>query len=91
MQSRTATGGQTQRPFLARWLLFTAVLFIASGLLYAIRHTLEQLHTRGVDDQTTHRRPDKPMRADLIGGGPNQKDGDSSAIPAPAPGRLRSD
>lgn len=55
----TATG-QTQQPFLARWLLFTAALFIASGLLYAVRHTLGQRHTRGIDDQTTPRRPDKP-------------------------------
>jgi uncharacterized membrane protein HdeD (DUF308 family) len=32
-----AATGQTQQPYLARWLLLTAVLFAISGLAYAVR------------------------------------------------------
>src|SRR5699024_5626173 len=32
-----AATGQTQDPFLTRWLLITAVLFGVSGLVYAVR------------------------------------------------------
>ncbi len=36
----SAATGQTQQPFLARWLLLTAVLFGASALVYAVRLAL---------------------------------------------------
>ena len=32
-----AATGQTQEPFLGRWLLLTAAMFTASAVLYAIR------------------------------------------------------
>jgi hypothetical protein len=35
-----AASGQTQQPFLGRWLLLTAAMFIASALLYTIRLAL---------------------------------------------------
>ena len=35
-----AATGQTQQPFLGRWLLLTAAMFIASALLYTIRLVL---------------------------------------------------
>ncbi|OBG18473.1 hypothetical protein A5764_18775 [Mycobacterium sp. 852002-51057_SCH5723018] len=55
-----AATGQTQQPFLGRWLLFTAAMFSASALLYAIRLALAQRHTRGVDGRATHRPSDGP-------------------------------
>lgn len=33
----TAATGQTQEPFLARWLLLTAAMFAISAVAYAIR------------------------------------------------------
>jgi hypothetical protein len=50
-----AATGQTQQPFLGRWLLLTAVMFIASALLYAFRLVLARRHTSDVDDRATHR------------------------------------
>jgi hypothetical protein len=47
--------GQTQQPFLDRWLLLTAVLFAASALLYAFRLVLARRRTSDVDDPATHR------------------------------------
>jgi hypothetical protein len=38
---RSATG-QTQQPFLARWLVLTAVLFAASAAVYAIRRVADR-------------------------------------------------
>jgi hypothetical protein len=35
-----AATGQTQQPFLGRWLLLTAAMFIASAAFYAIRLVL---------------------------------------------------
>jgi hypothetical protein len=35
-----AATGQTQQPFLSRWLLLTAAMFTVSALLYAIRLAL---------------------------------------------------
>ncbi|MBE1467408.1 hypothetical protein [Kibdelosporangium phytohabitans] len=33
-----AATGQTQEPFLYRWLLLTAIFFTASAIVYALRH-----------------------------------------------------
>ena len=46
---RAATG-QTQQPFLARWLLLTAALFVASALVYAIRDVVTR-HRRSADQR----------------------------------------
>lgn len=35
--SYRAATGQTQQPFLGRWLLLTAVLFVVSAVVYAVR------------------------------------------------------
>jgi hypothetical protein len=35
-----AATGQTQEPFLGRWLLLTAAMFATSAVVYAIRLTL---------------------------------------------------
>ncbi len=42
---RAATG-QTQAPFLDRWLLFTAIVFVLSAVAYAVHYTLVQRKTR---------------------------------------------
>ena len=55
-----AATGQTQQPFLGRWLLLTAVMFIASALLYAFRLVLTRRHTSNVDDRATHRGQNSP-------------------------------
>jgi hypothetical protein len=36
-ETYAAATGQDQQPFLARWLLLSAALFLASGALFAIR------------------------------------------------------
>ncbi|MGC4766072.1 hypothetical protein ACLQ20_24790 [Micromonospora sp. DT46] len=36
-ETYAAATGQDQQPFLARWLLLSATLFLASGILYALR------------------------------------------------------
>jgi hypothetical protein len=41
----TAATGQTQDPFLARWLLLTAAMFAVSAMAYAIRLTLARTRT----------------------------------------------
>lgn len=41
-QTYTAATGQTQDPFLARWLLLTAALFAASAVVYVIRLALSR-------------------------------------------------
>lgn len=43
-----AATGQTQEPFLGRWLLLTAALFVASAIVYAIR--LAQTRKRRVPE-----------------------------------------
>jgi hypothetical protein len=51
-----AATGQTQQPFLGRWLLLTAAMFATSAVLYAIRIALTHHRTR-----TRHRtRPTRP-------------------------------
>jgi hypothetical protein len=45
-----AATGQTQQPFLGRWILLTAALFGASAVVYAIRLAL--VRRRRVTDQT---------------------------------------
>jgi hypothetical protein len=46
-----AATGQTQQPFLGRWLLLTAVIFGASALVYAIRLVLAHRRVSDVGDQ----------------------------------------
>jgi hypothetical protein len=41
-----AATGQTQQPFLGRWSLLTASMFILSALLYAIRLVVAHQRTR---------------------------------------------
>jgi len=41
-----AATGQTQAPFLNRWLLFTATIFAISAVAYAIHYTLTQRKTK---------------------------------------------
>ena len=65
-----AATGQTQQPYLARWLLLTAAMFAVSAVTYAIR--LRQAQRRGAKparipadpEQPRHgpatRRPDEP-------------------------------
>jgi hypothetical protein len=48
-----AATGQTQQPFLGRWLLLTAAMFIASALLYTIRLVLAHRRTIAIDDRGT--------------------------------------
>jgi hypothetical protein len=47
-----AASGQTQQPFLGRWLLLTAAMFIASALLYTIRLVLARRRTIDIDDRS---------------------------------------
>lgn len=42
----TAATGQTQQPFLGRWLLLTAAMFAVSAVLYGARLTLSRRATR---------------------------------------------
>lgn len=42
-----AATGQTQEPFLGRWLLLTAAMFATSAVVYAIRLTMAHNRTRG--------------------------------------------
>ena len=44
-----AATGQTQQPFLGRWLLLTAAMFIASAVFYAIRLAAARRRTIDVD------------------------------------------
>jgi len=37
-----AATGQTQAPFLGRWLLFTAIAFALSAVAYAVHYTVVQ-------------------------------------------------
>jgi hypothetical protein len=53
----TATG-QTQAPFLARWLLLTAAMFGVSAILYALRSR------KAGARQRARRRPPAPGKAD---------------------------
>jgi len=46
-----AATGQTQQPFLGRWLLLTGSIFATSAILYAIRISHERTETSAVDDQ----------------------------------------
>jgi hypothetical protein len=46
-----AATGQTRQPFLGRWLLLTAAMFIASALLYTIRLVLARRRTIDIDDR----------------------------------------
>ena len=46
-----AATGQTQQPFLGRWLLLTAFMFSASALGYAVRLALARGGVSDVDDQ----------------------------------------
>lgn len=48
--SYLAATGQTQQPFLGRWLAAVGVMFLVSGLLYAIRLAVAR---RRLDPQTT--------------------------------------
>ncbi len=61
-----AATGQTQQPFLGRWLLLTAALFIASALLYTIRLVLAHRRTVALDDRDAPDAPNEPpVRHDL--------------------------
>ena len=42
----TAATGQTQEPFLGRWLLLTAAMFATSAVLYVVRLALARRATR---------------------------------------------
>jgi hypothetical protein len=56
----SAATGQTQQPFLGRWLLLCAAMFTASALFYALRLALARLRTSDVDDQAAHRGQNAP-------------------------------
>lgn len=56
-----AATGQTQEPFLGRWLLFTAALFTASALLYATRLVLGSPAHQG-RRRPRHARPTEQTR-----------------------------
>ncbi|HZE14522.1 MAG TPA: hypothetical protein VE197_01770 [Mycobacterium sp.] len=47
-----AATGQTQQPFLGRWLLLTGAMFATSAILYAIRVAYERNETAPVNDQS---------------------------------------
>lgn len=49
-----AATGQTQQPFLGRWLLLTAAMFIAGALLYAIRLVQARRRAIAIDEGATH-------------------------------------
>ena len=55
-----AATGQTQAPYLSRWLLLTAAFYLASALCYAVRTLLRQ-HRSG--DTTTTAPPATPPPA----------------------------
>lgn len=55
-----AATGQTQQPYLARWLLLTAALFAISGLAYAIR--LGRNHHRTTRSRKHPTTPDLTVR-----------------------------
>jgi hypothetical protein len=46
-----AATGQTQQPFLGRWLLLTGAMFATSAILYAIRVARERTETAPVNNQ----------------------------------------
>ena len=48
-----AATGQTQQPFLGRWLLLTAVLFGVSAVAYAARLGVARRETNGAPEQIT--------------------------------------
>jgi hypothetical protein len=50
-----AATGQTQQPFLSRWLLLTAAMFAASALLYATRLVLARRRTIGIERRAAQR------------------------------------
>jgi hypothetical protein len=52
-----AATGQTQQPFLGRWLLLTASMFILSALLYAIRIVLARVYRQVLTASTSRRVP----------------------------------
>ena len=56
-----AATGETQQPFLGRWLLVTAAMCTASALLYAIRLAWAQSHVSNVDAPATHRQRVGPV------------------------------
>jgi hypothetical protein len=45
-----AATGQTQEPFLSRWLLLTAAMFTASAVVYLIRQAIARRSTADVND-----------------------------------------
>jgi hypothetical protein len=47
-----AATGQTQQPFLSRWLLLTAALFTASAVLYTIRLVVARRRTVKIGDRS---------------------------------------
>ena len=55
-----AATGQTQQPFLGRWVLLTAAMFIASALLYTVRLVLAHRRTVAIDDRDTPGAPNEP-------------------------------
>ncbi len=59
----SAATGQTQQPFLGRWLLLTAVMFCASALGYAVRLVLAYRRDRDLDNQAGQAtdRPDNAL------------------------------
>jgi hypothetical protein len=52
-----AATGQNQQPFLGRWLLLTAAMFIVSAVLYAMRLMLARRHIVDLDDRAAHGAP----------------------------------
>ncbi len=46
-----AATGQTQQPFLGRWLLLTTAMFAASAICYAIRLAAARRHTSLSEDE----------------------------------------
>jgi len=58
-----AATGQTQEPFLGRWLLLTAAMFATSAVVYAIRIALAHRRTGTPHQQTrTSRRRTRTTR-----------------------------
>ena len=45
----SAATGQTQQPFLGRWLLLTAIMFSVSALAYGVRLALDLRRVSDVD------------------------------------------
>jgi len=55
-----AATGQTQQPFLGRWLLLTGAMFATSAILYAIRIAREHTGSSPVNDQSKPTATDAP-------------------------------